>query len=77
MQDPEEARLRPLMTNGFNIILYTEFSYRVAHFKSLKVLRPLLHIFPNRDTNITKLSTIAKETVLLLFASKGRVRSSR
>ncbi|OAX30571.1 hypothetical protein K503DRAFT_778122 [Rhizopogon vinicolor AM-OR11-026] len=61
------------MTNGFNIILYIEFSYHVAHFKSPKALRPLLHISPNRDTN--KLSTIAKETVLLLHRHRCRETS--
>jgi hypothetical protein len=79
MQDPEELDcvLKPSMTNGSNIILYTEFSYRVAHFKSEspKALRPLLHISPNCDTNNIKLSTIAKTVLLLAAASSTLSRN--
>ncbi|OAX34344.1 hypothetical protein K503DRAFT_774659, partial [Rhizopogon vinicolor AM-OR11-026] len=71
MQDPEELDcvLKPSKFNGFNI------NYRVTHVKFPKALRPLLHISLNRDTNNTKLSTIAKETVLLLHRQRCRETS--
>ncbi|OAX38655.1 hypothetical protein K503DRAFT_770279 [Rhizopogon vinicolor AM-OR11-026] len=47
----------------------------VWHFKSPKALRPLLHISPSHNTNNTKLSTIAKETGLLLHRQRCRETS--
>ena len=74
MQDPEELDSDPVDSEKCLMTLRcyksSMFNYRVAHFKSSKALRLLLHIFPNRDTNNTKLSTIAKEAVLLLHCQR-------